>query len=48
MYKHYTCDDCDADFKVKHNLDEKYYEVNFCPFCGGVIEAEEDDIDDDE
>jgi len=48
MQKSYQCDNCDADFKVKHNLDEKYYEVNFCPFCGGVIEAEEDDIDDDE
>lgn len=42
MQKSYQCDNCDAEFKLKHNLDEHYYEVNFCPFCGGEI-AEDDD-----
>jgi len=48
MYKHYTCDDCDADFKVKHELDESYYDVNFCPFCGAQIDGEEEDPEDNE
>ena len=39
------CDNCDAEFKIKHNLDEKYYEVMFCPFCGGEIAEEVEDSD---
>jgi PHP family Zn ribbon phosphoesterase len=44
--KQFTCDHCDADFKIKHSLDESYYEVMFCPFCGGEInEGDEDEVD---
>lgn len=48
MNKTFTCDNCDAEFKIKHSLDESYYEVMFCPFCGADIdeEEEEDEIDD--
>ncbi len=47
MQRQYQCDHCDAEFKLKHSLDERYYEVNFCPFCGGdIAEEEEDDPDD--
>lgn len=45
MTEHYTCNSCDAEFKLKHNLDRTYYEVNYCPFCGAEIE--EEDWDDD-
>lgn len=45
--KHYSCYHCDATFKIKHSLDEKYYEVNFCPFCGSDIEEQEDEEVDD-
>lgn len=49
MYKQYSCNECDAEFKVKHSLDETYYEVNFCPFCGKEIwEEDEDEVDEDE
>lgn len=48
MYKQYTCESCDAEFKIKCSLDETYYEVNFCPFCGGEINDERDDEDVDE
>ena len=48
MQKQYQCENCEAEFKIKHSLDEKYYEVNYCPFCGGEITDEsEDDSDDD-
>jgi len=41
------CDSCDAEFNIKHILDEHYYEVMFCPFCGSDIEEEEEDEVDD-
>lgn len=47
MQRNYQCDSCDAEFKIKHSLDEAYYEVNFCPFCGGQIEEDDDEETDD-
>lgn len=47
MQTQYQCDHCEAKFKIKHSLDENYYEVNFCPFCGGDIAEQEDDEPDD-
>ena len=47
MQKQITCYNCEANFKIKHTLDEAYYEVNFCPFCGGEIEDDEDEETDD-
>lgn len=44
--KSFTCFECDAIFKVKHDLDN-YYEVMFCPFCGAGIDDEKDEDDDD-
>lgn len=48
MQSNFQCDSCDAEFKIKHNLDDAYYEVNFCPFCGGAIDEEETEENDDE
>lgn len=48
MKKSYQCDHCDAEFKISHKMDEEYYEVNFCPFCGAQVDDEEDDEEDDE
>lgn len=45
MQKQYQCDNCDAEFKIKHSLEEAYYEVNFCPFCGAGIEEDDDEED---
>jgi DNA-directed RNA polymerase subunit RPC12/RpoP len=42
----YFCTECDAIFKIKHDLD-KYYEVMFCPFCGGGIDDEKEEDEDD-
>ena len=26
--------DCEVSYEVKHNMDEDYYPVVYCPFCG--------------
>lgn len=45
MQFQYNCEHCDAEFKLKHTLDEHFYEVSFCPFCGGDITKEEETED---
>jgi len=45
MRRSYHCDHCEADFKISHKMDEEYYEVNFCPFCGAQVDDEDDEDD---
>lgn len=46
--KHYECSNCDAVYRLGHDLDTDYYKVEFCPFCGDPIDAEENfDVEDD-
>ena len=40
--KRCICDECEADFEVHYNLDEDFYQVYFCPFCGAQIDKVED------
>ena len=40
--KHYHCTDCEAEFKISHNMDEDYYKIEMCPFCGAEVEQELD------
>ena len=47
MQKQFDCDSCDACFKIKHNLDETFFEVNFCPFCGAEVVGNFDDDEED-
>jgi len=50
--KQIQCEDCEASFQIKHDMEERYYKVSFCPFCGTEVTLEDDldtlDIDDDE
>jgi hypothetical protein len=45
------CVDCEASFEVKHDLEERYYKISFCPFCATELDEElqdnlyEDDVD---
>jgi len=41
------CEDCEASFEIKHDLEEHYYKIGYCPFCSSKIELE-DDLEDDE
>ncbi len=40
-----VCECCDAEYKIKHNLDEGYYSICYCTFCGSPLSEElEDEI----
>ena len=39
-----ACESCEAEFQIKHSMDENYYRIVYCPFCGGAMNAEMEDI----
>ena len=48
-----VCDSCEAEFLIRHNMNEDYYSIRYCPFCKSNIDDPdfEDEIldwDDDE
>jgi rRNA maturation endonuclease Nob1 len=46
--QHHECVECDAVFKINFDLDEDYYKVEFCPFCGAHMDADQQDEYEDE
>ena len=41
-----VCESCEAEFRIRHSLDERYYCISLCPFCGEDLNAElEDELD---
>tara|TARA_B100001540_G_C15191417_1_gene366588 strand:+ start:284 stop:448 length:165 start_codon:yes stop_codon:yes gene_type:complete len=41
-----VCDSCEAEYQIKHNLDGRYYAIEYCTFCGARLSDElEDDIE---
>jgi DNA-directed RNA polymerase subunit RPC12/RpoP len=44
----YECTSCNALFSVEHDMDDTYYRVLHCPFCGEGIDQEEYDFDSDQ
>jgi uncharacterized CHY-type Zn-finger protein len=42
-----VCEDCEAEFKIQHEMDDHFYSVKHCPFCGDSLNSEnEDEIED--
>ena len=42
-----VCESCEAEFRIKHSLDNRYYKEIYCPFCGEELQEElEDEIED--
>jgi rRNA maturation endonuclease Nob1 len=42
-----VCEGCEAEFRIKHALDEHFYSVKFCVFCGHELTDElEDELED--
>tara|TARA_Y100000590_G_C15173989_1_gene808539 strand:- start:94 stop:249 length:156 start_codon:yes stop_codon:yes gene_type:complete len=41
-----VCESCEAEFQIKHSMDERYYQISFCPFCSEELSRElEDEIE---
>jgi hypothetical protein len=36
--KHYECDNCEAVYQLKHDLDADHYQPVHCAFCGEVLD----------
>ena len=32
--KRVVCESCEAEFSIKHSMDDYYYRVTYCTFCG--------------
>ena len=47
-----VCESCEAEFSIKHSMDDDYYRVTHCTFCGAELSNELEDeiewIDEDE
>jgi hypothetical protein len=51
MHKNIFCASCEADFTIRHDMDDDHYRVEHCPFCGDALEDDADyeyEIEDDE
>ena len=35
-----VCESCEAEFRIKHSMDEHYYYMKFCVFCGENVEED--------
>ena len=35
------CEECEATDEIKHSMDENYYPIEYCPFCGSQQDNEE-------
>jgi hypothetical protein len=35
-----VCESCEAEFRTKHTMDDHYYSVKFCVFCGETVEED--------
>ena len=43
-----VCESCDAEFRIKHDMDKRLYTIEYCPFCGDALNEDlEDEVDDD-
>ena len=41
-----VCESCEAEFSIKHSMDEIYYRISYCIFCGEeLLEELEDEIE---
>ena len=41
-----VCESCEAEFSIKHTMDEMYYRISYCVFCGEDLNEElEDEVE---
>lgn len=32
-----VCESCEAEYKITHNMNERYYRMEYCVFCGATL-----------
>jgi predicted nucleic acid-binding Zn ribbon protein len=32
-----VCEECEAEFKITHSMDDHHYQITHCPFCSESI-----------
>ena len=42
MHKIIVCVSCEAEFTIRHDMDDDHYRIGYCPFCGEAMEEDED------
>ena len=43
------CEECEIEFKIKHDANDEFFKVRHCPFCGIGLNVEEQyDLEQDE
>jgi len=42
MHKLIVCLFCEAEYNLKHSMDENVYNIKYCPFCGEETEDPEE------
>ena len=41
MRKKMVCEECEASYEIKHDMDTDYFVIEHCPFCGAHQESDE-------
>ena len=36
-----VCEKCEAEYKISHNINERYYFMEYCTFCGETLSEDE-------
>ena len=45
--KTYYCNECEAEFVIKYEMDKQRYIVQYCPFCGELWTEMENEGDEE-
>ena len=49
MNKNLLCEECDIEFRIKHEANDEIFVPKYCPFCGKPLDGDEEyDVEDDE
>ena len=41
-----VCEKCEAEYKITHNMNKRYYIMEYCTFCSGILNDElQDEIE---
>ena len=36
-----VCEGCEAEYKISHNMNERFYFMQYCTFCGSILTEED-------